>query len=162
MKLILGCSVLIVFAVPALSQYSNNENFEILRGYHLRIAGSLSFECVWFLSSLFGENGVFPSLPETSPIPTVEFVNPDVPQPFYNQQRLTPFFQNLTETNRLATVLRQCNNYDDNNTVTVVFLYNLLRNYVNEQQISTSAGKIKLFGNRMMHCFVLLCIAVQQ
>ena len=130
MKLILGCTVLIAFAVPALSQYKNNENFEILRGYHLRITDSLSFECVWFLSSLFGENGLFPLLPETPPTSIVEFVNPNVPQPFFNQQRLVPFFQNPTETNRLATVLRQCNNYtgNDKNTVTVVFLCNLLRN----------------------------------
>ena len=145
MKSILAFVLLMVFALPALSQNNINENFVILRGYHQRIASSLSLECVWYLSSLFGENKLLPSLPESFSTPIIEFLSPSVPQPFFNQQQLATFFLNPNEINLLSTALTQCETYGDSNSVATVFLYNLLRNYIDEQQISTSAGKIYLF-----------------
>jgi len=118
-------------------QSSNqNANFETLRSYSGSISSSLSLECIWFVSSLFGEDDLFPPLPQLSQLNTIAFINPDFPPSFLTQGQLSAFYQNPGQARLLDESISSCEIYRDTRSSVIVFLYNLLRNYA-EQRVTT-------------------------
>ena len=131
MKLILSFMLFALFVGPTFSQSNLQEqNFEILRIYRERVESTLSPECVWYLASLFGPDEVFPSLPNAYEITNLEFVNADLDHPFFDQNRLAPYIHNLYESHQITSALNECKTYGNDGSSVLVFLFNLLRNYV--------------------------------
>ena len=124
-----------------------NSNFAILRAYATSARSSLSLECVWFLSSLFGENALFPALPSSSQIPTESFINPNLPQPFLTQDQLSVFYQNPAQSDQISQAIRRCDDYDDSSSSVLVFLYNLLRNYNAERRVVPISTTVQSCSN---------------
>ena len=130
-KLILSFMFFVLLVNPTISQSNLQErNFEILQIYSDRVEATLSPQCVWYLASLFGPDGVFPSLPNIYEITSLEFVNADLDHPFFDQNRLAPYIHNLDVSYQITTTLSECRSYGDDNSRVLVFLFNLLRNYV--------------------------------
>ena len=131
MKLILSFMLFDLFVDKTISQSNLQErNFEILQLYRDRVAANLSLECVWFLAPLFGQDEVFPSLPNAYQINNLEFVNDDLDHSFFDQNRLAPYIHNQDASYQISTALKECKDYGDPNSQVLVFLFNLLRNYV--------------------------------
>ena len=115
-----------------------NANFETLRMYSLLGNSSLTSECIWYLSPLFGENALFSPLPST----TTEFstrMNSNMGQMPVVQNELVQFYQNSEEEDQLSIALDRCVRYRDNNTAVLFFLYNLLRSYEKQTTIICSS-----------------------
>ena len=131
MKLILSFMLFALFVGTTFSQSNLQErNFEILQIYRDRVEVPLSPQCVWYLAPLFGQDRVFPSLPNVYEITNLEFVNADLDHPFFDQNRLAPYIHNLDASSQITTALNQCRDYGDVDSRVLVFLFNLLRNYV--------------------------------
>ena len=86
----------------------------------------LSLECVWFLAPLFGPDEVFPSLPNVYQINNLEIVTDDL----NHQNQLAPYIHNQDASYQITTALNECRGYGDDDSRVLVFLFNLLRNYV--------------------------------
>ena len=115
-----------------------NANFETLRMYSLLVNSSLTFECIWYLSPLFGENALFSPLPST----TTEFstrMNFNMGQTSVVEDELVQFYQNSEEEDQLSIALYRCGMYGDNNTAVLLYLYNLLRSYEKQTTIICSS-----------------------
>ena len=131
MKLMLSFMLFALFVGTTFSQSNLQErNFEILQIYRDRVEATLSPQCVWYLAPLFGPNKVFPSLPNVYQITNPEFVNADLLHPFFDQNRLASYIHNLDASYQITTALNQCRSYGDDDSRVLMFLFNLLRNYV--------------------------------
>ena len=137
-KLVLFCLLGLTLRTSNCQNVDVNENFETLIIFRDLIGSSLSSECTWFLSSLFGENDLFPPLPPRSQINTVPFINPNFPQLFLTQEQLSVYYQNPNNANQLNSFITTCESFNDSSSSVLVFLYNLLRNYPGQQAITTT------------------------
>ena len=148
LNVVLVCLICFVAFEKSNSQNVDvNSNFAILRAYTASAGSSLSLECVWFLSSLFGENALFPALPSSSQIPTHSFINPNSPQTFLTQDQLSVFYQNPAQSDQISQAIRRCDDYDDSSSSVLVFLYNLLKNYNIERRVVPTSTSVQSCSN---------------
>jgi len=128
------CFLLFVLIHNSCSQNAEidmlNANFDTLRMYSQSINSSLSLECIWYLSPLFGESNLFPPLPSATTL-----INFDLEEFPVTEDELAEFYQNPGEEDQLSNALDRCENFGENNPPVLLFLYNLLRSYEIEPMI---------------------------